>query len=88
MKNSFGLPWHGSAFSSFFFSVVVEDVYPRAGKLSDMPIACFLALGKKESNPAPAEKLVEVVGALYVYDVPKGGLPKAAKPEKPPKPAC
>jgi hypothetical protein len=54
MKNSFGLPWHGSASSSFFFSVAVEDVYPRAGKLSDMPRACFLALGKKEADPAPA----------------------------------
>jgi hypothetical protein len=69
MKNSFGLPWHGSAFSSFFFSVVVEDVYPRAGKLSDMPIACFLALGRN-----------------VIYDVPMGGLPKAAKPAKPEKP--
>jgi hypothetical protein len=54
MKNSFGLPWHGSALSSFFFSVVVEDVYPRTGKLSDMPRASFLALGKKEEDPAPA----------------------------------
>ena len=85
MKNSFGLPWHGSAFSSFFFSVVVDDVYPRAGKLSDMPRACFLCLGKKEADPAPAEKLVEVVGALY--DAPAIVPGKAAKPAKPPNPA-
>jgi hypothetical protein len=83
MKNSFGLPWHGSAFSSFFFSVVVDDVYPRAGKLSDMPRACFLALGKKAADPAPAEN--EVVGALY--DGPAGVPPKGAKPAKPPNPA-
>ncbi len=86
MKNSFGLPWHGSAFSSLFFSVVVEDVYPSAGKLSDMPRACFLALGNKEADPAPTEKLVEVVGALY--DTPAGVPGKGAKLVKPPKPKC
>ncbi len=75
MKNSFGLPWHGSAFSSFFFSDVVEDVYPRAGKFSDLPRACYLALGMK-TDP-PVEKLVEIVGALY--DVPAGAPPKGAK---------
>jgi len=77
MKNSFGLPWHGSALSSFFFSVVDEDVYPRAGKLSDIPRACYLALGMKEADPALTEKLVEVVGALY--DIPAGAPPKGAK---------
>ena len=85
MKNSFGLPWHGSASSSFFFSVAVEDVYPRAGKLSDIPRACYLALGTKEADPAPAEKFVEVVGALY--DTPAGVPGKGAKAAKLPKPA-
>jgi hypothetical protein len=66
MKNSFGLPWHGSVFSSFFFSVFGEDVDPRRGTLSDMPRACFLALGIK----AVLQVLTKVVGATY--DVPKG----------------
>ena len=51
-----------------------------------MPRACFLCLGKKEADPAPAEKLVEVVGALY--DGPAGVPPgNTAKPAKPPNPA-
>jgi hypothetical protein len=54
MKNSFGLPWHESASSSFFFSVVVEDADPSAGKSSDVPRAGFLGLDRKEPIPAPA----------------------------------
>ena len=86
MKNSLGLPWQGSAFSSFFFSTEAElGVEPITGKFPEIPMAACFALGIKVVPPTE-EVLKEVVGGAEAA-FSKGSGANAAKPAKPPIPA-
>lgn len=78
MKNSLGLPWQGSAFSSFFFSTGAVVGAPTTGKLPEIPMAACFALGIKVVPPTE-EVLKEVVdGAEFEA----GSGANAANPAK------
>ena len=83
MKNSFGYPWHGSAFSSFFFSAgAAVVVAPKAGKAPLTPNSAYFFFGINTVPPAAEAVLNEVEAGA---PPPTGA--KLAKPVKPPMPA-
>jgi hypothetical protein len=60
MKNSFGFPWHGSAFSSFFFTGRVDLVIvPNAGKAPFTPNSACFFFGINKTPPIAEAVLKE-----------------------------